>query len=74
LTELSVVGILPNTPVSITFDAIPDLELPGKVRYVRPIGSDNRGDIVYTVIVEPERVDSRLLWNMTAVVAFAPNN
>lgn len=74
LTELSVVGILPNTPVSITFDAIPDLELPGKVRYVRPIGNDNRGDIVYTVIVEPDRADSRLLWNMTAVVAFAANN
>jgi len=74
LTELSVVGISPNAPVSITFDAIPDLELPGKVRYVRPIGNDNRGDIVYTVIVEPDRADSRLLWNMTAVVAFTGNN
>jgi len=70
LTELDVVGITPGKQITLTFDAIPDLEMRGTVRYVRPIGGDRRGDIVYTVVVDPAQQDSRLLWNMTAVVAF----
>jgi multidrug efflux pump subunit AcrA (membrane-fusion protein) len=68
LTELDVVGVNESTPVSLTFDAIPDLEMAGKVKYVKPLGKDNRGDIVYTVVIEPGQQDPRLLWNMTAVV------
>jgi HlyD family secretion protein len=70
LTELDVVGLGPGKQVTLTFDAIPDLTLTGTVRYVRPIGGDRRGDIVYTVVVDPARQDTRFLWNMTAVVAF----
>lgn len=70
LTELDVVGITPGKQITLTFDAIPDLEMGGTVRYVRPIGGDRRGDIVYTVVVDPAQQDARLLWNMTAVVAF----
>lgn len=68
LTELDVVVVKPGSTVMVGFDAIPDLQMKGKVLYVRPVGEDNRGDIVYTVVVEPERNDDRLLWNMTAVV------
>lgn len=67
LTELDVVGVDEATPVVLTFDAIPDLEMPGRVKYVKPLGTDNRGDIVYTVVIEPTQQDPRLLWNMTAV-------
>jgi len=56
--------------VDLTFDALPDLALGGTVSRIRPIGQDNRGDTVYTVVVVPDRQDSRLLWNMTAVVDF----
>lgn len=70
LTELDVVSITPGKQVTLTFDAIPDLVVNGSVRYVRPIGGDRRGDIVYTVVVDPAQQDKRLLWNMTAVVAF----
>lgn len=35
-----------------------------------PIGQDNRGDTVYTVVISPNKQDDRLLWNMTAVVDF----
>ena len=38
LTELDVVGIAPGRQITLTFDAIPDLEMNGTVRYVRPIG------------------------------------
>lgn len=70
LTELDVVGITEGKRVLLSFDALPDLELNGTVDRVRPIGQDNRGDTVYTVVVTPERQDARLLWNMTAVVDF----
>jgi HlyD family secretion protein len=70
LTEFDVVGIAPGDKVQITFDAIPDLELPGTVLRIRPIGEDNRGDTVYKVVVTPDSNDPRLLWNMTAVVTF----
>lgn len=70
LTELDVVGVTQGKLVTLTFDALPDLQLNGTVDRIRPIGQDNRGDTVYTVVVKPERQDSRLLWNMTAVVDF----
>jgi HlyD family secretion protein len=35
---------------------------------VKPIGEEKRGDVAYTVIVQPDERDSRLRWKMTAVV------
>ena len=70
LTEFDVVGIQPGNQVLLTFDAIHDVELPGTVARVRPIGEDNRGDTVYKVVVTPAQNDPRLMWNMTAVVEF----
>ncbi len=69
LTELDVVGVQPGDPVSITFDAIPGLELPGTVLRVKPLGENKQGDITYTVVVLPDRDDDRLLWNMTATLS-----
>ena len=71
LTELDVVGVSTSTPVTLTFDAIPDLEMSGTVKYVKPLGTDNRGDIVYTVVIDPAQQDKRLRWNMTAVAELA---
>ena len=68
LTELDIVGILPGAQVDLAFDAIPDLTMTGTVKRVRPIGEDNRGDIVYTVVIDPAQQDARFLWNMTTVV------
>lgn len=74
LTELDVVQVRPGERVLVRFDAIPDLVLPGEVTRIRPVGSDRRGDIVYTAFVRLLDTDPRLLWNMTAVVHFvAPN-
>ncbi len=69
LTELSVVQVREGSPATITFDAIPGLELPGKVVRIKPIGESQRGDITYTAIVKPDRLDERMYWNMTASVA-----
>ena len=70
LTELDVIAVKPGVPVNLSFDAIPDLTIDGVVKYIKPVGQDERGDVVYTVVIEPEKVDERMLWNMTASVDF----
>jgi multidrug efflux pump subunit AcrA (membrane-fusion protein) len=72
LTELSIVKVKEGDPVLITFDAIPDLELPGTVLRIKPIGENKLGDITYTVIVGLDESDPRLRWNMTAAVEIEP--
>ncbi|MCX7791865.1 MAG: biotin/lipoyl-binding protein [Chloroflexaceae bacterium] len=71
LTELSIVRIREGDPVTITFDALPGFELPGKVAQIKPMGQNRQGDVVYTVVVIPDRWDERLRWNMTATVRVA---
>lgn len=68
LTEFDVVGVQAGDKVTLTFDALPDLAKDGVVNRIRPIGQNNRGDIVYTLVIDPAQHDERLLWNMTAVV------
>lgn len=70
LTELSVTRIQEGTPVTIRFDAIPDLEMDGKVTRIRPWGEQRQGDMTYVVTIQPEGKDERLRWNMTASVTF----
>lgn len=68
LTEIEVVDVRPGAQVTVTFDAIPDLELPGRVTWITPYGEEKEGDMTYTVRVEPDEDDPRLRWNMTAIV------
>jgi HlyD family secretion protein len=68
LTELSVVDVELGAPAVTTVDAIPGLELPGKVVRIGSRGENKMGDITYTVIVEPDDHDDRLRWGMTAMV------
>ncbi len=74
LTELDVVGLAAGDEVALSFDAIPDLTMPGLIKRIRPIGADNRGDIVYTVVIEPMQSDPRFLWNMTTAVTLESNS
>jgi multidrug resistance efflux pump len=73
LTELDVPGVKEGDQVQITFDAVPDLILPGHVTRIRTIGEDQQGDIVYKVYIDLDKQDARLLWNMKAFVSFASN-
>ena len=72
LTELQIVHVHRKAPVMITFNAIPGLELPGRVTRIKTLGKNRQGDIVYTVVVTPDRSDERLYWNMTATVTIDP--
>ncbi len=69
LTELNIVNVSEGMPVRLTFDAIPGLELTGKVTQITPFGESKQGDIDYTVIITPDQQDARLRWNMTAKVS-----
>ncbi len=70
LKEVDVIGIKPGEPVKVHFDAIPGLELDGKVNRVNGLGQDKHGDILYTVVIDLAGSDPRLLWKMTARVNF----
>jgi multidrug resistance efflux pump len=68
LSELDVVRVQPGQEVRLTFDAIPGLELKGTVERVQPKGEKKLGDMTYTAVIRLQNPDSRLLWNMTAVM------
>jgi HlyD family secretion protein len=72
LTEMDVVSVEEGDPVLITVDALPDVELLGRVVRIKPIGVNRHGDMTYTVIVKPQGTDRRLRWNMTSMVAIEP--
>ena len=72
LTELNIVNTLEGDAVSVTFDAIPGLELSGKVARIKGYGENKQGDIVYTLVIALDRQDARLRWNMTAKVSIEP--
>lgn len=71
LTELQVVHIQEGGQGKITFDALPGVELPGKILRIRPYGDTSSGDIVYraTLVIDNTQ-ESRLRWNMTAAITF----
>lgn len=73
LTELTVSKVKPGGAAMLSFDGIPGLEIPGKVKFIRPYGEKKRGDITYTVTITPDYWDSRLRWNMTAQIAITPS-
>jgi HlyD family secretion protein len=72
LTELNIVRVREGAPTTVTFDAIPGLTVAGKVVRVKPLGENKQGDMTYTVVIQPDRLDERLRWNMTAAVAIEP--
>lgn len=72
LTEINIVNVHQGDVVTLSFDAIPDLDLTGKVTDIESFGTNRQGDIVYTVTVTPDKMDDRLRWNMTAKVTIEP--
>jgi multidrug resistance efflux pump len=71
LTELHVANVRVGDTVGITFDALPNAAMNGKVTRISDVGVSNKGDISYKVTVAPERSDPGLRWNMTAAVTFS---
>jgi multidrug resistance efflux pump len=72
LTELDIVRIQAGDPATIHVEALPDLELTGRVTHLGSYGEPWQGAITYTVIVTPDTQDARLRWNMTASLTIEP--
>lgn len=72
LTERDVVRFEVGSAAKLSFEAIPDLVLDGKVQAIKPLGTDKYGDITYTVTIIPNQWDERLRWLMSATVTIVP--
>ncbi len=70
VTEIDVVKLTEGQPVSVTLDAIPDVEMKGTVLSIGQNYSQNQGDIVYEVTVVLTDTDPAMRWGMTAAVKF----
>jgi len=70
VTEIDVVKLTEGQSVTITLDAIPDMELKGEVLSIGQNYAQNQGDIVYEVTIVLTDVDPAMRWGMTAAVKF----
>lgn len=72
LTELEVVDVAEGQEVSILADALPDVEMSGVVEEISRSFRSQGGDILYTVRIRIDDMDSRMRWGMTVEVTFDP--
>jgi multidrug resistance efflux pump len=68
LTEIEVVGLQVGQEVALSLDALPEVELAGKIAAIRSQYEEKRGDITYTVTIALDEVDPQAKWGMTAAV------
>ncbi|HLO29884.1 MAG TPA: HlyD family efflux transporter periplasmic adaptor subunit [Anaerolineales bacterium] len=74
LTEIDVVKLKQDQPVTVTLDAIPDQALKGKILSIGQTYTENQGDIVYEVTVVLTDTHPAMRWGMTANVSFENEN
>jgi multidrug resistance efflux pump len=70
LTEIEVPTINQGQAVTISPDALPDLELSGTVDYISDLFEEKSGDVTYTARIRLDEGDPRLRWGMTVVTRF----
>lgn len=71
VTEIDVVNLSEGQPVSITFDAFPDVDVQGNIVSIGQTYTENQGDVVYEVTVMLANTNPDMRWGMTAAVKFA---
>ncbi len=67
--ETTISNIKVGNPATITFDAIPDLTMTGKVTLINPVGVISSGVVNYTVRVELDNTSEQILIGQTANVS-----
>ena len=70
VTEIDVVKLSEGQAVTVTLDALPDVQMKGKVLSIGQNYSENQGDIVYKVTVLLTDGNPAMRWGMTAAVKF----
>ena len=69
LNEVDAAKILLGDKVTLTFDAIPDLTLTGKVAQINPVGTVSQGVVNYDVKIQFDSQDPRVKSGMTVNAA-----
>ncbi len=72
ITELEVVDIAVGQKVTFTADAIPGVTMNGVVSEISQSSYTQSGDVIYTIRIKADEVDSRAKWGMTVEVNFEP--
>ena len=70
LTEIEVVELAEGQPVTVTLDALPGVQLKGKILSIAQNYAENQGDIVYEVTILLDDAHPAMRWGMTAAVNF----
>ncbi len=70
LTEIDVPKIEVGQEARVTFDALPELELSGKVASISNLDEVKSGDVTYKTKIILAKSDPRLRWGMTATAHF----
>ncbi len=68
LTELDVARVAVGQPAVVLVDALPDVEMAGRVARIGLQSVDYRGDVTYPIYVELQNPPPDLRWGMTAVI------
>ena len=68
LDEIDVARVRPGQRADLTFDALPDRVLSGRVARIAPMSTPGQTATTYAVVIEFEETDSALRWGMTAFV------
>ncbi|MEP7379878.1 MAG: efflux RND transporter periplasmic adaptor subunit [Chloroflexota bacterium] len=74
LSELEVVRVAVGDAASVTFEALPDLVLSGRVDRIQVRGTGEAGNVVFAVAIRPDSHNEQLRWNMTATVRITPSD
>lgn len=67
LNEIDVARVKIGDKVVITFDALPDVVVNGRVLLISPKAAEGSG-VNYTVVIEMDEIPAALRWGMTAFV------
>jgi HlyD family secretion protein len=67
LSEIDAARVALDAPVTVTFDALPEVVVPGHVARIAPRASEGSG-VNYTVWIQLDEIPEGLMWGMTAFV------
>jgi len=70
LNEIDAARVAVGASASVTFDALPGVEVGGVVKSIAPKAAEGSG-VNYTAIIELDEIPALLRWGMTAFVDIA---
>lgn len=68
LTEQDVARISPGAPATVTFDALPDVEVTGEVLSIAARATSDTNGVMYRTVILLDEIPAQLRWGMTSFV------